>query len=359
MLKFPAIKINQHGKEIYTFKAIGKDILSFASIDRIKRNHEGKLLGYQRIEVTKHIKEISDYLANPKSILANSIVICFDSHVKFEPFKDHGDFGYMLIPENNIYGQIVDGQQRSTALKNLKNSDFEVVVNAFITDDVDEQREQFILINNTKPLPKPLIYELLPEVKSELPSTYKDKQLPNRLISILNAQIHSPFYKAIKTHTQPDGYIKDNTMIKALNSSLTDGILYELSEHEIGMNDIESMCSLLNAFWGAVQKIFPNDWKMNPKETRLTHGAGILALSNLMEVVLYKKILRTNPNYLGDKSFITTDFEKYLLPLKEKIDWSKGKYDFGDGYIRNIMDIQNTNKDIDLFRHYLLKLLKS
>lgn len=358
MLKFPSIRINQHGKEIYTFKAIGQDILSFASIDRIKRDHAGNLLGYQRIEVTKHIKEIANYLSDEKSILANSIVICFDSNVKFEPIEENSDFGYLTIPKDKIYGQIVDGQQRSTALKNLANQEFEVAINAFITDDTDEQREQFILINNTKPLPKPLIYELLPEVSSELPSTYKDKQLPNRLISILNTQVHSPFYNSIKTHTYPDGYIKDNSIIKVINASLTDGVLYEFSEHIIGMNDVESMCNLLNTFWGAVQKTFPKDWKMNPKETRLTHGAGISALANVMEIILYKKILAANPNYLTEKSFITSDFEKYLSTLKEKINWSEGKYDFGDGYIRSIMDIQNTSKDIDMFKHYIIGLMK-
>ena len=354
MLKFPTIKINQHGKEIYTFKAVGKDVLSFASIDRIKRDEEGKLQGYQRIEVTKHIKEITNYLADEKSILANSIVICFETNVKFESMEGNNDFGYICIPEDKIYGQIVDGQQRSTALSNLQNEDFEVVINAFITDNTDEQREQFILINNTKPLPKPLIYELLPEVNSELPSTYRDKQLPNKLISILNTQHHSPLFHTIKTHTHPEGYIKDNTILKSLTSSLSDGILYELSEHEIGMNDIESMTNLLNAFWGAVQKTFPKDWKLDPKKTRLTHGAGILSLSSVMEDILYKKILRKNPAYIESKSYITSDFIKYLEPLKEKIDWSNGKYDFGDGYVRSIMDIQNTSKDVNLFRNYIL-----
>jgi len=358
MLKFPAIKINQHGKEIYTFKAIGKDVLSFASIDRIKRDENGKLLGYQRIEVTKHIKEITNYLADEKSILANSIVVCFDSNVKFEVMKDNNDFGYICIPEDKIYGQIVDGQQRSTALSNLQNEYFEVVINAFITDDTDEQREQFILINNTKPLPKPLIYELLPEVHSELPSTYKNKQLPNKLIAILNTQTHSPFFHTIKTHTHPEGYIKDNTILKALTSSLSDGILYELSEYELGVNDIESMTNLLNAFWGAVQKTFPKEWKLDPKKTRLTHGAGMLALSSVMEEILYKKILRKNPAYIESKSYITSDFIQYLEPLKAKIDWSNGKYDFGDGYVRSIMDIQNTSRDVDLFRNFILLQLK-
>lgn len=357
MLRFPAIKIKQHNKEVYTFKVIGKDILNFASIDRIKRNEEGKLLGYQRIEVTKHIKEIMNYLNDEKSILANSIVVCFDSNVKYEVNAENDDFGYICIPKDKIYGQIVDGQQRATALQNLENENFEVVVNAFITDNTEEQREQFILINNTKPLAKSLIFELLPEIDSQLPSTYRDKLIPNKLISILNTQKHSPLYGVIKTHTFPEGYIKDNTVIKAFNSSLTNGVLFELTSNVItgkSEHDIESMTNLLNAFWGAVQKIFPKDWKLPPTKTRLTHGAGILALSSIMDEIIYKKILRKNPNYLDEKSFIISDFLKYLEPLRESIDWSRGKYDIGDGHPREIMDIQNTSKDIALFSKFLV-----
>jgi len=359
MLKFPALKVKQHGKEIYTFKALGKDILSFASISRIKRDDEGNLQGYQRLEVTKHINEIANYLKEETSILANSIVIGFDSKVTFEPLDGNNDFGYICIPTDEIHGQIVDGQQRSTALQRIENENFEVAINAFITSTEEEHTEQFILINNTKPLPKGLIYELLPEIKSELPSTYKDKQLPNKLISILNAQEYSPFFRAIKTHTCPDGYIKDNSIIKVLNTSLAPyGVLNEFSEHIIGMNDIESMTNLLNAFWGAVKNLFPKDWELDPKKTRLTHGAGILALSLLMERIVFKKILRKNPKYLQEGSFIVSDFEVYLEPLKDKIDWQNGKYDFNDdGNLRSIMEIQNTSKDIDLFRNFILHQL--
>lgn len=355
MLKFPALRIKQHDKEVFTFKVIGKDIFNFASIKHIKRNEDGNLQGYQRLDIKKHVKEIATYLSEEGSILANSIVIGFDSSVKFEEIETNSDFGYILIPDDQIHGQIVDGQQRSTALNNLQDANFEVSVNAFITNNEEEHTEQFLLINNTKPLSKGLIYELLPEIKSELPSTYKDKQLPNKLIAVLNTQQHSPFFRAIKTHTCPDGYIKDNTIIKALNHSLSNGALYEFSEHEVGINNLEAMTNLLNAFWGAVQKIFPKDWALEPKKTRLTHGAGILGLSLLMERIIYKKIMKSNPKYLIEESFLVSDFEKYLESLKEKIDWQKGKYDFGDGYERSIMDIQNTSRDVDLFRNFLLQ----
>jgi hypothetical protein len=139
---------------------------------------------------------------------------------------------------------------------------------------------------------------------------------------------------------------------------LSDGILYELSEHELGINDIESMTNLLNAFWGAVKKTFPKEWKLDPKKTRLTHGAGMLALSSVMEEILYKKILRKNPAYIESKSYITSDFIQYLEPLKAKIDWSNGKYDLGDAYVRSRMDIEYTSRDVDLFSNFILSQLK-
>lgn len=355
MLRYPALRIKQHNKEVFTFKILGKDVFNIASIEHIRRTEDGTLQGYQRLDITKHVKEITTYLAEEGSILANSIVIGFDTSVKFKSLENNPDFGYIYIPTDQIHGQIVDGQQRSTALNNLQDENFEVSINAFMTNMEEEHTEQFLLINNTKPLAKGLIYELLPEIKSELPSTYKDKQLPNKLIAILNTQQHSPFFRVIKTHTCPDGYIKDNTIIKALNHSLSNGALYEFSENEIGMNDVTSMTSLLNAFWGAVANMFPEDWKLEPKKTRLTHGIGMLGLSLLMERIIYKKIMNKNPKYLLEQSFLVADFEKHLQSLQEKINWRTGKYDFGDGYERSIMSLQNTGKDIDLFRNFLLQ----
>jgi hypothetical protein len=39
-----------------------------------------------------------------------------------------------------------------------------VPVVAFVTDDLELQRDQFLRVNNTKPLPRGLVTELLPEV---------------------------------------------------------------------------------------------------------------------------------------------------------------------------------------------------
>lgn len=105
-------------------------------------------------------------------------MVCFEKDVKFEAITKDADFGYLHIPSGkNKCGWIVDGQQKVSALSHLDNEDFEIVVNAFIAKDPHEQLEQFILVNNTKPLPKSLIYELLPEVKTEIPKGLVDKKL--------------------------------------------------------------------------------------------------------------------------------------------------------------------------------------
>ena len=349
-VRYPAIQVKQGNKTVYTFKANGKRVLDFASISRIKRTENGTLEGYQRIAVTKHIDEISNYLDTDNAILTNSIVICFDDNVKFEPLDDNSDFGYLIIPvseEKN--GWIVDGQQRVTALSKIKKDDFDVVVNAFITNDAHEQKEQFILVNNTKPLPKSLIYELIPDVDVEVPKALADKRIPMRLIQELNSRKDSPFYQKIKTHTNPDGIIKDNTLIKAFNHSLQDGILFNYTSNIITGNseaDIEGMVSILYAYWGAVSQVFKDDWKLQPTKTRLTHGAGIIGLSFVMEELIHT---------LGDKDFyIAQDFLPHIEKLAEKCSWSRGQWDFGNGIQRDALDIQNINKDISMLTSYLM-----
>ena len=51
---------------------------------------------------------------------------------------------------------------------------FPIAVNAFFVADAHEQKEQFILVNSTKPLPKGLLYELLPERK---PASLRDSSV--------------------------------------------------------------------------------------------------------------------------------------------------------------------------------------
>ena len=102
-------------------------------------------------------------------------MVAFDRRVRFKPFSSrpsnhYSRSGQLLIPidpnwtEAQKPGWIVDGQQRSAAVREANLKRFPLCVTAFITRSRIEQRTQFILVNSTKPLPKGLVYELLPAI---------------------------------------------------------------------------------------------------------------------------------------------------------------------------------------------------
>ncbi len=162
-LRIPAIEVQQSpGRVLYTFAVDGKLVPTFATVSRIKRDEGASLSGYQRPEVLSHIGEIRTYLESESPLVPNAVVIAFDSRATFVPLGAVGEFsraGEFIIPleENeddaHLPGFIVDGQQRLAAIRDAALERFPICVTAFITDDVREQTEQFILVNSTKPLP--------------------------------------------------------------------------------------------------------------------------------------------------------------------------------------------------------------
>ena len=182
-------------------------------------------------------------------------------------------------------GWIVDGQQRSAAIRDARIDSFPVCVTAFITDSDEEQRSQFILVNSAKPLPKGLIYELLPATTGTLPVPLQVRKFPARLLYRLNCQFRSPLYRKIRTPTTPEGIVKDNSMLKMLENSLSDGALYTFRDPETGAGDEEKMLSLLIDFWSAVRDVFADAWDKPPRQSRLMHGVGIASLGFLMDAI--------------------------------------------------------------------------
>jgi DGQHR domain-containing protein len=88
-------------------------------------------------------------------------------------------------------GWIVDGQQRMAAIRDAAISSFPICVTAFVAEGEQEQKEQFILVNSTKPLPKGLIYELLPTTQMTLPSLLQ-RRFPAYLTTSLKVAAAAP-----------------------------------------------------------------------------------------------------------------------------------------------------------------------
>lgn len=362
-LRLPAIEVRQGAKHLmYTFAVDGKLIPAFSTVSRIHRSVDKKIEGYQRPEVLSHIAEIRNYLESEAPMIPNAIVIAFDSRVRFEPnhapeTTSYTRTGVLVIPIDTEVaaedkpGFIVDGQQRVAAIRDAEVDSFPICVTAFITNDVREQTEQFILVNSTKPLPKGLIYELLPATSATLPTLLERRRFPAYLLDLLNNEEASPLRGRIQTPTTPGGVVKDNSILKMLENSLSDGVLYRFRYVDEGPGDVESMMAILMNFWGGVSKVFPTAWDLPPRQSRLVHGAGIVGMGFLMDAIA-ERLRRTR--IVTEEQFIAD-----LQPLKDLCRWTDGYWDFGPGRQRKWNEIQNTTKDIQILANYLLVQYKS
>jgi hypothetical protein len=68
--------------------------------------------------------------------------------------------------------------------------------------------------------------------------------------------VGSPLSRKIHTPTTPEGIVKDNSLLKMLENSLSDGALYSFRDPQTGAGDEDRMLSLLTAFWSAVRDVF-------------------------------------------------------------------------------------------------------
>ena len=80
--KFNAIAPKQGAqKKVFGISCSASQVLQFADLDRIGREEDGSLRGFQRSQVQSHINEIKQYLERDDAILPNAIVVAFTSNV--------------------------------------------------------------------------------------------------------------------------------------------------------------------------------------------------------------------------------------------------------------------------------------
>jgi DGQHR domain-containing protein len=216
-LRLPALEIRQGPKRVlYSFAVDGKQLHRFAAVSRVRRSDGEHIAGYQRPEVRNHISEIRSYIESESALLPNALVGRYEERVRFEPAEvqpigpGYARVGTLVVPvddgweESQRPGWIVDGQQRAAAIRDAAITKFPVRVVSFVTSDAQEQREQFILVNSTKPLPKGLIYELLPTTKAKLPSILPRRRFTAYLADRLNFDGDSPFRGLIQSDSDSE-----------------------------------------------------------------------------------------------------------------------------------------------------------
>src|SRR5215813_10054061 len=236
------------GVDVFSFFIKGSEIARVAEISRISRDEDDALKGFQRKEIQNHVKGIVEYLDRGDVLFPNAIILALSPEVEFKQSRgptpagiaEVAQIGTLSIPirdEGHRVAWIVDGQQRSLALSRTTNADIAVPVVAFISGDIETQREQFILVNKARPLPVRLINELLPEIGLQLPRDLSMRRIPSELCNLLNRDPKSPFFGLIRRVSQDDvegAIVIDTALIKVMTSSIKNPLgalsLYKQSE---------------------------------------------------------------------------------------------------------------------------------
>ena len=364
-LRFSALRIVQDPEHpLYLFVLNPEELFEIADISRLGRSSDGDLIGYQRPQVRKHVQNIVSYLDSEDSrvLFPHSLILALPSAVRFQRSRDRllaggrGEAGVLRIPYPRP-GQpkpawIVDGQQRAVALSRAKDSDFPVPVSAFVADDIETQREQFLRINSTKPLPRGLVSELLPQVSGDLPPALSARKIPAVLCEMLNRDKDSPFFGLIKRSSltpaqRKKAIISDTTVIKMIEESFTSptGALFAYRNIATGETDYVRVHHLLKAYWSAVKATFPNAWGVPPTRSRLMHSVGMRAMGRLMDRVMGSLNV--------DDPRLLNKLKRDLARLKPHCQWTSGTWSDLGGIRWN--DLQNVPAHLRMLTNHLLR----
>ena len=352
------------GLDVYAFFIKGSDIVKIADVSRVERDTSEVLKGFQRPEIKSHVKGIVDYLSQGNVLFPNAIILAMSPEVKFaasrgtkstgdEGLSQSGTLSVPIYKEGERVAWIVDGQQRSLALAQVKHFDIPVPVVGFVSDNLELQREQFILVNKAKPLPTRLINELLSETRAvTLPREFSSRRVPSELCNLLNRDPNSPFYKLIKRPSDKPGgnaVITDTAVVTMIRNSINNplGALAPYRSNGRDSGDLELMYRMLVIFWGATRSVFPEAWGKDPRHSRLMHSAGIIGMGVLMDRIF----ARLSAGDVDQKAI-----EAELRRVAPVCSWTEGVW---DQLGLNWNEIQNTPRDIKKLQDALVRAYTS
>ncbi len=355
MLKLKVIEVKQPFGTFYATKIKSSDLLKIAEADSYRVLDNGEFTGTQRPRNDNRIKEISDYLKGTDSALPNSIIIAGNTHRNEVPFRweiiSENENKFLVIPENDINGAIIDGQHRVNGFKLLtpeKQDEYELLCSVYLDIPNPYQAYLFATINmNQKKVDKSLAYELygynLDEENSDKWSTEK---LAVFLTRKLNFDENSIFRSHIIVAAENDEVLFDVSPKKQdwsiSTASIVDGILslitsnakrdrdilQQLSSDKRKRNELLSDNTPLRKYYlesndkliyTVVNNFFQASYKsLFKKDSYLYKTIGIQAQFGVLKQILIKKLE-------ADKD-ISVDYFSNILNNCNSINFSDNFY---------------------------------
>lgn len=355
--QFAALRIEQRPDvPLYVFGVNGRLIHQFTTVHFAERSADGLLAGYQRTRVGSHIEQIRSYLAHDDALLPNAIVVAFNDGVIFTPSQGAtnsrwGTPGTLSVPlpgpRESKPGLIVDGQQRVSALAQLPpDRQFPIVIVSFSSSSLDLQREQFVLVNKTKPLPRDLLNELLPHVRTDmLPKAWQTRRIASGVLEILRFDTRSPFYGRIRG-LGTAGDISQAAVLSVVETSIRrGGVLEKYVLTDSGIPDMSSMAHVVSVFFHGVAKVWSFAWNEDPWTSRLVHGVGITALGRLMDTVM-REVDAMRPRAVSS-------VVHRLSRIERQCAWTEGQWPGPLNCAWN--QLQNTSQDKRRLAEFLIR----
>src|SRR5262249_1440304 len=155
------------------------------------------------------------------------------------------------IPRNGAdvkAGWIVDGQQRATALAQLDpQKRLPVVVVGFQCASQQLQREQFLLVNKTKPLPRDLVHEILQEVATTLTKDLEKRRVATKVLQLTRFDPTSPFFSRVRGlgSSEDRANISQAAILAVIQNSIrTKGVLFDHFGGSTGRHDYKAMARI-------------------------------------------------------------------------------------------------------------------
>ena len=135
--------------------------------------------------------------------------------------------------------------------------------------------------------------------------------------------------------------IKDLSVLKMIENSFENGILalYPKSEQE--------PYKIIRNYWSAVAETFPKAWGLPPRQSRLTHGVGIVSMGYLMDAIVGR--LR------AEKTATAIPFIKRELKRFQDLPWCSGVWEFSEDLKMPWDQLQNTNLHIGMLSNFLVR----
>jgi DGQHR domain-containing protein len=221
------------------------------------------------------------------------------------------------------------------------------VIIGFRPDSVETQREQFILVNKTKPLPRDLLNELLPHVDTHLPRGMMLRRVSAAILETLRFDSGSPFCGRIRGigSTGEGCNISQAAVISTIERSIKQGgVLAEFADKNFEDADTEAAARTVSVYFSAVKATWPDAWAGSPRSSRLVHGAGIYALGCLMDKIM-SEVDAKSPR-------AKSSIKRRLARIRSRCAWTSGRWPvLKCGW----NEIQNTSQDKRRLATYLLQ----